>query len=213
MTGPAGEPPLLYSFRRCPYAIRARMALAQARIDVRLREVELRDKPAELLAISPKGTVPVLQLPHGQVLDESIEIMMWALHQRDPQAWLTCADEARVRHWVQRNDDVFKPLLDHYKYATRHPQYSLEQHRQRALDEFVLPLDATLRGQHFLQGDKACWADVALMPFVRQFAMVEPAWFAQAPLADLRRWLDHWTASNLFLQVMARAGQAAAQTP
>jgi UPF0176 protein len=183
------------------------MALAQAGIAVRLREVALRDKPAELLAISPKGTVPVLQLPHGEVLDESVDIMMWALRQHDPQAWLSCADEMQARHWLYRNDVVFKPLLDHYKYATRHPQLSREQHRQQALDTYVLPLDAALREQDFLQGDKPCWVDVALFPFVRQFSMVEPAWFAQAPLAQLRRWLDRWTRHALFLSVMARPGQ------
>lgn len=210
MTGAAAATPVLYSFRRCPYAIRARMALAQAGVAVRLREVALRDKPAELLALSPKGTVPVLQLPHGEVFDESIDIMMWALHQHDPQAWLNCADEHQARLWVRRNDAVFKPMLDRYKYATRHPQCSREEHRQKALDAFVLPLDAALHGYGYLQGDRPCWADVALMPFLRQFAMVEPAWFAQAPLADLRRWLDNWTSSALFLAVMARPGEVRA---
>lgn len=207
MTVAVDMTPVMYSFRRCPYAIRARMALAQAGIAVRLREVALRDKPAELLAISPKGTVPVLQLPHGEVLDESIDIMMWALNQRDPQAWLTCANEDQARQWVRLNDAVFKPLLDHYKYATRHPQCSRVEHRQRALDAFVLPLDAALRGHCFLQGEKPCWADVALFPFVRQFSMVEPAWFALAPLADLRLWLGSWTTSALFLKVMARPAE------
>lgn len=209
-TGAAGVTPVLYSFRRCPYAIRARMALAQAGVAVQLREVALRDKPAELLAISPKATVPVLQLPSGKVLDQSIDIMMWALHQHDPQAWLACADEVQARQWVQRNDAVFKPLLDHYKYATRHPQFSRAEHRQRVLDGFVLPLDAALRGHAFVQGDKPCWVDVALFPFVRQFSMVEPAWFTQAPLTDLRRWLDQWATSTLFLSVMARPVQASA---
>jgi glutathione S-transferase len=186
------------------------MALAQAGIAVRLREVALRDKPAELLAISPKGTVPVLQLPHGDVLDESLDIMKWALHQHDPQGWLTCADEHQARQWVLRNDTLFKPLLDRYKYATRHPQCSQQEHRQKALDAFVLPLDAALSGHGFLQGNKPCWADVALLPFLRQFGMVEPAWFAQAPLPELRRWLEGWTSSALFLTVMARHGAVSA---
>ncbi|MEO8545066.1 MAG: glutathione S-transferase [Burkholderiaceae bacterium] len=198
---------LLYSFRRCPYAIRARMALAQAGIVVRIREVTLRDKPADMLALSPKGTVPVLQLPDGQVLDESCEIMLWALQQCDPQSWLphTQAQADLAYGWIARNDEEFKPLLDRYKYATRHPGCTQEQHRQHALHAFVAPLDAVLRERAYLLGDAACWADVALFPFVRQFAMVEPVWFAQAPLAELRRWLALWSASTLFHAVMARS--------
>jgi glutathione S-transferase len=200
---------LLYSFRRCPYAIRARMALASAGLGVRIREVSLRDKPADLLALSPKGTVPVLQLPDGQVIEESIDIMLWALRQRDPQAWLALApaDADRARQWVARNDGTFKLLLDRYKYATRHPQLTAQEHRQHAMDGFVLPLESALRERAFLLGDSACWADVALFPFLRQFAMVDPAWFAQAPLPGLREWLAHWTDSALFQMVMSRAGE------
>ena len=203
-----GHAGLLYSFRRCPYAIRARMALAQAGVPVRVREVALRDKPADMLAISPKGTVPVLQLPDGQVLDESRDIMLWALQQRDPQYWLprAPADAALARQWVSRSDAEFKPLLDRYKYATRHPQFTQAQHRQQALEVFLMPLDGALRNKAYLLGEGACWADVALFPFVRQFAMVEPQWFARCALVDLRRWLDGWTASALFRAVMARAG-------
>ena len=200
---------LLFSFRRCPYAIRARMALAQSGIAVQIREVALRDKPAEMLAISPKATVPVLQLPDGRVLDESVDIMLWALRGNDPQAWLPLApvDADKARQWVTRNDAQFKPLLDCYKYAPRHPQYTQQQHRQRAQDAFVLPLDTLLRTRAFLLGDFACWADVALFPFLRQFAMVEPDWFAQAPLAGLQRWLERWTESAIFRAVMSRSGK------
>lgn len=202
-------PALLYSFRRCPYAIRARMALASAGVPVRIHEVSLRDKPADLLALSPKGTVPVLQLPDGQVIEESIEIMLWALRQRDPQAWLALADADadRARAWITRNDEAFKPLLDRYKYATRHPRLTVQEHRERAMDAFVLPLDAALRAHSFVLGDAPCWADVALFPFLRQFAMVDPAWFAQAPLPGVRDWLAHWTGSALFQGVMSRAGE------
>ncbi len=209
---PAGAAiPLLFSFRRCPYAIRARMALAQAGVAVRIREVALRDKPPQMLALSPKGTVPVLQLPGGRVLDESIDIMCWALQQNDPQHWLR-EDDALASvacEWVERNDTVFKPLLDRYKYASRHPQLTQAEHRQQALEIFILPLDAQLRAAPFLLGDAPCWADVALFPFLRQFAMVEPDWFAQAPLPGLRRWLDGWRDGALFQSVMARAKPAA----
>lgn len=199
---------LLYSFRRCPYAIRARMALASAGLGVRICEVSLRDKPAGLLAVSPKGTVPVLQLPDGQVLEESVDIMLWALHQCDPQGWLARvpADADRARAWVARNDGAFKPLLDRYKYATRHPQLTPQQHRDVAMDAFVLPMEGVLRERAFLLGTAASWADVALFPFLRQFAMVDTYWFAQAPLPGVRRWLTHWTDSALFQAVMGRSG-------
>jgi glutathione S-transferase len=208
----AEVPALLYSFRRCPYAIRARMALACAGLTVRIREVSLREKPAELLALSPKATVPVLQLSDGQVIEESLDIMAWALRQRDPQAWLALApaDADRARQWVARNDETFKPLLDRYKYATRHPALTPQQHRERAMDAFVLSLDAALRSHPFVLGDVACWADVALFPFARQFAMVDPAWFAQAPLPGVRQWLAYWTGGALFQQVMSRAGEGKA---
>lgn len=198
--------PRLYSFRRCPYAIRARLAIASAQVTVLVREVALRDKPAEMLAISPKGTVPVLQLSDGQVLQESIDIMFWALRQNDPQFWLraTPAEAALARGWVQRCDTQFKPLLDRYKYANRHPQLSQVAHRQLALDAFVLALDAMLRDRCHLLGDRPCWADAAVIPFVRQFAMVEPPWFAQTDLPGLHRWLAGWLDGDLFRHVMAR---------
>ena len=128
--------PLLYSFRRCPYAIRARMALHYADIQVELQEVALRDKPAALLALSPTGTVPLLVLPDGQLLTQSLDIMLWALAQQDPQAWLP-RHTAQGMAWVQRNDDCFKPLLDCYKYAQHHPLLSRQAHRARAMAALV----------------------------------------------------------------------------
>lgn len=184
------------------------MAIASAQVAVQVCEVALRDKPPELLAISPKGTVPVLQLADGQVLEESVDIMFWALHQDDAQSWLrdTPADASLAQGWVDRCDTQFKPLLDRYKYATRHPQLTQVEHRQQALDAFVLALDARLLERRHLLGDAPCWADAAVFPFVRQFAMVEPSWFAQAALPDLRRWLGMWVNGELFRQVMARQG-------
>ncbi len=182
------------------------MAIASAQVEVQVYEVALRDKPPEMLAISPKGTVPVLQLADGQVLDESIDIMFWALRQSDPQSWLrdAPADVALAQAWVERCDARFKPLLDRYKYAIRHPQCTQHEHRQLALDAFVLPLDAWLRDRHHLLGEAPCWADAAVFPFVRQFAMVEPSWFGQAALPELRRWLGAWVDGDLFRRVLAR---------
>ncbi len=198
-----GPRPVLYSFRRCPYAIRARMALARAGIAVELREVLLRDKPPQLLAISPKGTVPVLQTPDGAVIDESLAIMHWALRQSDPDDWLG-GDAATAAALVQANDATFKPWLDRYKYSQRHPESPPVLARAQA--------EAVLAGwerrlQHSgggLVDAQPRLPDVALFPFVRQFAGVDPQWWAQAPYPRLRRWLAEWTDSGLFEAAMRK---------
>lgn len=202
--GEAATRPILYSFRRCPYAIRARLAIWQADIAVAHREILLRDKPPEMLAISPKGTVPVLQLPDGTVIDESIDVMRWALSMNDPDDWLTVADEAQIDALVCRNDLEFKPLLDAYKYPERHGERSQAQWRDAALDTHLLDLDARLAQHRHLLGARRSLADAALFPFVRQFAGVNPVWFEQASLPHLRAWLNDWLNSDLFSRVMAK---------
>jgi glutathione S-transferase len=196
--------PVLYSFRRCPYAIRARLALWQAGIAVELREVVLRDKPAELLAISPKGTVPVLQLPDGRVIDESLDIMRWALERHDPDAWLGVAEADEQAALIERNDVDFKPLLDRYKYVDRHPERTRAQWRDAAVATFLAPLEAQLGGRRCLFGAAPSLADAAIFPFVRQFAGVDGGWFDQAPLPSLRAWLTRWCDGALFSAVMCR---------
>jgi len=197
--------PLLYSFRRCPYAIRARMALWVSGVPVAIQEVALRHKPPALLAASPKGTVPVLVMDDGQVthvIDQSLSIMRWALQHRDPERWLAMPEALGA--WITRNDEVFKPLLDRYKYANRHPELPPAAHREAALDGFVSALNRQLQGQAFLNGDRPCLADVAVFPFVRQFAGVDALWFEQADLPGVQRWLGHWLASPVFKAVMAK---------
>lgn len=193
--------PVLYSFRRCPYAIRARLALVVADIALELREVRLRDKPAELLAISPKATVPVLQLPDGNVLDESLGIMCWALRQGDPQAWLG-GDSQAAMALIDDNDRRFKPRLDRYKYHVRFPEKTQAQHRAEA-ETLLQDWEQRLLDSGFgLTGPRMQLADAALFPFVRQFAGVEPDWWASAPYPALRQWLACWQASDLFLRAM-----------
>lgn len=196
--------PVLYSFRRCPYAIRARLALRCAQIPIDLVEVALRDKPAAMLALSPKGTVPVLHLPDGQVLDQSLDIMCWALDQHDPQGWLATAARAEMQTLIDLNDGPFKQLLDRYKYAERHPERPRNAYRDEAVALLLAPLNAALAQHAGLVGDQFGLADMAIAPFVRQFAQVDAAWFETAPLQPLRQWLHQVVEGELFRAVMAK---------
>ena len=191
--------PVLYSFRRCPYAIRARMALAVAGMAVELREVLLRDKPEAMLEVSAKGTVPVLQLPDGRVIDESLEVMDWALTQNDPEDWADTS--ANTEALIAYCDAPFKGWLDKHKYADRHPEQSQGAYRERAA-EFLALLEQRSGDREFLGGQRVTRGDVAVFPFVRQFAGVDPAWWRGAPYPNLRCWLDLWLASDAFTRVM-----------
>lgn len=190
--------PLLYSFRRCPYAMRARLALMQAGIACELREVKLAAKPEAMLAASPKGTVPVLVLPSGKVIAESLEIMRWALAGSDPEGWLSRDDP----DLIARNDGPFKHDLDRYKYPERHASDPLA-HRAAGLD-FLRHLDARLADEGQLCGAGRGLADMAIMPFVRQFAATDRAWFDAQDLPRLRHWLDTHLASDIFTAIMVR---------
>ncbi len=202
------ELPLLYSFRRCPYAIRARLALKASGVKVELREIVLRAKRPELLIISPKGTVPVLQLPGGRVIDQSLDIMRWALSQHDPLGWLTSppgAEGARsAQAWIDCNDGTFKALLDRYKYPERYPEHGAHEYREQAMVLMLKPMDSALQMRRQLLSDQASLADMALLPFIRQFAQVDDAWFEQAPMPGLKRWLREHLASPLFESVMGK---------
>jgi len=192
------ELPILYSFRRCPYAIRARLALLASGTVCEIREVKLSAKPAEMIAISPKSTVPVLHLPDGGVIDESLDIMRWALARSDPQGWLGHIDEALIA----ANDGPFKHHLDRYKYPDRHSADPIE-HRTAAL-ELLRPLEALLQASPYLCGQAMGLTDAALMPFVRQFAATDRAWFDALPLTGLRSWLTRLIASRWFEVAMVR---------
>jgi len=192
------ERPIFYSFRRCPYAMRARLALLASGTICEIREVKLSAKPAELLAISPKATVPVLHLPDGRVIDESLDIMRWALARSDPEGWLDRTDDALIAG----NDGPFKHHLDRYKYPDRHGADPTE-HRSAGLDR-LRPLEARLRASPYLCGDAMGLADAALMPFVRQYAQTDRAWFDALPLPGLHAWLTQLTGSSLFEAAMVR---------
>lgn len=190
--------PILYSFRRCPYAMRARMALLISGQACYIREVVLRDKPTEMIAASAKATVPVLVLGNGQVIDESLDIMRWALGRSDPEAWLGGDDPVLIA----RNDGAFKQHLDRYKYAGRHGTDPVE-HREAAL-AILAGLEERLGGTSNLCRESRSLTDMAIMPFVRQFAATDRAWFGAQPLPRLRQWLARHEASPLFGQAMAR---------
>ena len=190
---------VLYSFRRCPYAMRARMALRYSGVPLSIVEVSLKAKPAEMLELSPKGTVPVLVCADGRVIEQSLEIMRWALAQYDPDNWLG-PDSAAL---IEENDQVFKVNLDRYKYAIRYPEQPMEHYRAQGA-VFLQRLEVLLEQTPYLAGDTLSLADIALAPFVRQFAHVDRDWFEQAPYPRLNAWLERFLASELFTAVMAK---------
>ncbi|NCF79091.1 MAG: glutathione S-transferase [Alphaproteobacteria bacterium] len=191
--------PLLYSFRRCPYAMRARMALAAAEIELRLREIVLRDKPAHMLELSPKGTVPVLQFADGTVLDESRDVMDWALAQADPHDWLAHKDDALIDLF----DDDFKHHLDRYKYATRYEGADALEHRaacHKMLQDIELPL-----ANGWLAGAAAGFTDIALLPFVRQFRIADADWFDNdMALPHVQAWVMRFLDWPVFTRIMGK---------
>jgi glutathione S-transferase len=198
--------PVLYSFRRCPYAMRARLALQSSGMSVELREITLKDKPAEMLLASSKGTVPVLVLPNGTVIEQSLDIMLWALQQNGPQDWLPQAaaamDEALAA--ITLNDGPFKQALDRYKYPARFALVDGLFHRNHA-GAILQQWSDRLSAQPYLSGAGWGLADAAIAPFVRQFAHTDPAWFAAQRWPHLQVWLDRFEASAAFAAVMGKA--------
>ena len=202
---PPSSLPILYSFRRCPYAMRARLALQAAGQAVEHREIALKNKPAEMLRASPKGTVPVLVLADGTVLDESLDIMRWALVRNDPQGWLGNDGTSRQDAWalIAQNDGEFKFHLDRYKYPHRYGLADGVAHRELARG-FLEILQDRLALHSFLAGAHFGLADSAIAPFVRQFAHTDPAWFSAQAWRYLAQWLQDFEASAAFAQVMEK---------
>ncbi|MFY0679320.1 MAG: glutathione S-transferase [Thalassovita sp.] len=187
--------PTLYSFRRCPYAMRARLALTSAGTSVALREIVLRDKPDAFLATSPSGTVPCLKTPDS-VIDESLDIMIWALKQHDPEGWLDMPQQGWT--WIERADGPFKKALDHTKYASRYPDLDARAERAAA-GAFLAELDAQI--DHWIF-ERPSLADYAILPFVRQFAFVDKPWFDAQPWPNLQAWLERFLVSDRFQSIM-----------
>jgi glutathione S-transferase len=197
---------VLYSFRRCPYAMRARLAIANSNIQLELREIVLRDKPQQLIDISPKATVPVLLLPDNTVIDESLDIMQWALDQNDPYNWfnsLSSEQQTLSLQLISNNDGEFKYYLDRYKYADRYPEQTQEHYRQQA-EKFLVLLEQQLQQNGYLICGKITLADMAILPFIRQFAFADKTWFDQSPYPRIQVWLAEFIESELFQKIMLK---------
>ncbi|CAH7267113.1 Glutathione S-transferase [Vibrio chagasii] len=196
--------PVLYSLRRCPYAMRGRMGIALSKQQVLLREIVTKDKPSELLASSPKGTVPVLVLSDGKVIEQSLDVMMWALQQNDPQDLLRSSNPSlseQIHQLIQQNDNEFIGHLEKYRASVRYRNDDIEQRRDLC-EAFIRELEAKLGHHDYLFGDFPSLADFAVMPFVSQFVRVEKKWFVQSEYQNVGRWLRSHLESKLYTQVM-----------
>jgi len=191
--------PILYTFRRCPYAIRARMALANSNITVQLREISLSNRPQELYDISPKGTVPVLCLNNSTIIDESLEIMKWALNKNDPDSWIGSKMKIQEK-MIDVYDNEFKHWLDRFKYSDRYPEHNENYYRDKC-DEYLSKLNILLEGNRYLLSNDILLVDVAIFPFIRQFANVNIDWFKNS-YENISHWLNSFIESKLFLSVM-----------
>jgi glutathione S-transferase len=201
--------PVLYSFRRCPYCMRAHMGLKNSGLKIELREVDLKAMPEELLTISARETVPVLVLSNkmadDSIIDESWDILKWALEQKDPDNWLGENKQflPDAEMLVETNDFSFKNDLDHYKYADRFPEHSEEYYRQ-ACEEFIEELEEMLSEHDYLLAGQLTIADVAVFPFVRQFSLVDKSWFDQSPYRNVQKWLQNLIDTELFQNVFQK---------
>ena len=201
--------PILYSFRRCPYAMRARLAIYVSNIKVQLREILLRDKAPEFLLASAKGTVPVL-VTQKEVIEESLDIMVWSLKQEDPEHWLNMPTEGY--NWISRNDGPFKKALDHTKYSTRFPDLDAKLERAKAL-EFLTDLNLQIGNSKWMFGKNCSLADMAVLPFIRQFSNIDSHWFYSQNLPNVQKWLNYFLETNHFLQIMKKYSVWTANNP
>lgn len=206
------ERPILWSFRRCPYAMRARLAIKSSGIEVELREILLREKPDAFLAASKTATVPVLVQNNGQVIEESLDIMFWALQSSgDPENWLSGwqEDEAGTTAFLKQLDGPFKSDLDRYKYATRYTddnadaQQLAETHRHSAV-VFLEQIETRLQHQSYLNGTAAGLLDYAVLPFIRQFRIADINWFDEQNWPALHAWLQRFLQSKRFENIMEK---------
>ena len=195
--------PILYSFRRCPYAMRARMAIHISGQRCELREVLLRDKPPSMLEYSAKGTVPVLILQDGKVIDESLDVIDWALNLNDPDDWQRSKDKEKTKELIKINDGEFKYHLDRYKYSKRYENEDPEFHRTKCL-KFIESINNELNNSEYIFDDNISYADIVLLPFIRQFRIADIEWFDSLPYDNLKKWLSSFLNSSLLNSIMKK---------
>jgi glutathione S-transferase len=195
--------PILYSFRRCPYAMRARMAIHISGQRCELREVLLRDKPPSMLEYSAKGTVPVLILQDGKVIDESLDVIDWALNLNDPDDWQRSKDKEKTKELIKINDGEFKYHLDRYKYSKRYDNEDPEFHRKKCL-KFIESINNELNNSEYIFDDNISYADIVLLPFIRQFRIADIEWFDSLPYDNLKKWLSSFLDSSLLNSIMKK---------
>ena len=196
---------VLYSFRRCPYCMRAHMALKNSALKIELREVVLKEMPDELLKVSTKATVPVLVMPDKNSIDESWDILKWSLEQNDPDNW--SGDDGQflqdAEMLVETNDFSFKNDLDHYKYADRFPEHSAEYYRDACV-EFIEELEEMLGQKSYLLSEQVSVADIAIFPFIRQFSLVDKNWFDHSDFKNVQAWLESLISTELFQDIFQK---------
>ena len=195
--------PILYSFRRCPYAMRARMAIHASGQKCELREVLLRDKPPSMIEYSLKGTVPVLILQDGNVIDESLDVIDWALNLNDPDNWQRSKDNEKTKELIKINDGEFKHHLDRYKYSKRYDNEDPEFHRKKCL-KFIESVNNELNNSKYIFDDNISYADIVLLPFIRQFRIADIEWFDSLPYDNLKKWLSSFLNSSLLNSIMKK---------
>ena len=195
--------PILYSFRRCPYAMRARMAIHTSGQKCELREVLLRDKPPSMLEYSAKGTVPVLILQDGKVIDESLDVIDWALNLNDPDDWQRSKDTKKTKELIKINDGEFKYHLDRYKYSKRYDNEDPEFHRKKCL-KFIESVNNELNNSKYIFDDNISFADIVLLPFIRQYRIADIEWFDSLPYNNLKKWLSSFLDSYLLNSIMKK---------
>ena len=195
--------PILYSFRRCPYAMRARMAIHISSQKCEIREVLLRDKPTSMLEYSSKGTVPVLVLQSGEVIDESLDVIDWALNLNDPDNWQRSKDNEKTKELIKINDGEFKHHLDRYKYSKRYDNEDPEFHRKKCLS-FIKKVNSELQNSKYIFDDEISYIDISLLPFIRQFRIADNEWFDELPYENVKSWLSNFLNSELLKSIMSK---------
>ena len=195
--------PILYSFRRCPYAMRARMAIHISSQKCEIREVLLRDKPPSMLEYSSKGTVPVLVLQSGEVIDESLDVIDWALNLNDPDNWQRSKNNEKTKELIKINDGEFKYHLDRYKYSKRYDNEDPEFHRKKCLS-FIEKVNSELQNSKYIFDDEISYIDISLLPFIRQFRIADNEWFDELPYENVKSWLSNFLNSELLKSIMSK---------